>query len=140
MIMDNVSDHLDHQRWLIDNGFINDLHKDSLYLYGSLVHKDVKAVYCCVDVQTKLVKYEIYLDSKTLKKYNKFNQFVSKQLSKDSGIIDMWLFKRFIKNNGSFDFKNILDNFVKSYLNKAWSTELQIKHIDDYEEGFDSIE
>jgi hypothetical protein len=136
----DTQDHIDHQRWLIDNGFINDLHKDTLYMYGSLVHKEVSAVYCCIDIANKLVKYEVFLTTENLKKYYKFHTYLNKQLSQRGGIIDMWLFKRFINKNGSFDFKKVLTNFVKSYLGTSWNVELQVKDVKDYEEGFDNTQ
>ena len=55
-----INDHIDQQRWLINNGFFNDMHKDNLYLFGALVHKNVEAVALSIDIATKTVKYQLH--------------------------------------------------------------------------------
>lgn len=129
---DADKDHVDHQRWLIDNGFINDLHKDNLYMYGALVHKNIEAVQVDVDVEKKAVAYELYVSSALIKKLDKFHK-----LSKSQSLLDLWLLKRLLIKEGNLNFENILSRFVKDYLGPKWSITLQVKNIKDYEEGFE---
>lgn len=126
-------DQLDHQRWLIDHGFINDLHKDNLYMYGALVHKGVEAVEVDVDVEKKLVGYKVYISSALSKKMEKFHK-----LSKSKSLLDLWLLKRLLVKEGNLNFENILSRFVRDYLGPKWSITLQVKNIKEYEEGFES--
>jgi len=130
----DTKDHLDHQRWLIDNGFINDLHKDNLYMYGALVHKNVEAVQVDIDIEKKVVGYHVYVSSALLNKLEKFHK-----LSKSQSLFDLWRLKRLLVKEGNLNFENILGKFVKDYLGSKWSITLQVKNIKDYEEGFEQI-
>lgn len=128
----DTNDHVDHQRWLIDNGFINDLHKDNLYMYGAIVHKHVEAVQVDIDVEKKLVSYDLYVDAKLLKRLDEY-----KELLKSSSIISLWRLKRLLKKEGSLDFHAILSKFVKDYLGPKWAVNMKIKNIKSYAEGFE---
>ena len=76
------NDQIDHQRWLIDNGFINDLHKDNLFLYGTLVHIDIEAVEVRVDVEKKIIDYDLYVGPSLRKR---MNQYADPELHRLSG-------------------------------------------------------
>jgi hypothetical protein len=127
-----TQDHIDHQRWLIDNGFINDLHKDNLYMYGTIVHRDVRAVEVHINVETKDIDYEIFVDAKLMKKIEKF-----KKLSTSKGILDLWLLRRLLLKEGNLNFEAILKNFVKTYLGPKWNVKMVLKDIKTYEEGYE---
>lgn len=127
----DTNDHIDHQRWLIDHGFINDLHKDNLYMYGAIVHKDVEAVQVDIDVHNKLVSYELFIGKKLSKKIDLYNKLV-----KDDSIFGLWRFKRLLKKEGNLDFHGILNKFVKDYLGPKWTVTMNIKNVKEYEEGF----
>lgn len=128
----DTKDHVDHQRWLIDHGFINDFHKNNLYMYGSLVHKNVEAVQVSIDIEKKVVEYQVYVSSAVIKKMEKFHK-----LSKSNGILDLWQLKRLLLKEGNLNFEGLLSRFVKDYLGSKWSITLQVKNIKDYEEGFE---
>jgi hypothetical protein len=131
-----INDHIDHQRWLIDNGFINDLHKDNLYAYGAIVHKDVKAVELHVDAANKVINYEIFVDDRLLKKLDRF-----KKLSKSTSIIDLWFLRRLLKKEGNLNFQNIIATFVTTYLGPKWKVSLNVKDFKDYDDsGYQSEE
>jgi hypothetical protein len=129
-----VNDHLDHQRWLIDNGFINDLHKDTLYMYGAIVHKDVQAVQVDIDVKTKLVKYHVYMDKSLIDKLRKYEL-----LSKSSSIIGLWRFKRMLRKEGNLNLLHLLNRFVKDYCGPKWAADLVVMDFRDYKDGFEEI-
>lgn len=126
-----INDHVDHQRWLIDNGFINDLHKDNLYMYGTIVHKDVRAVEVHIETETKNISYEIFVDSGLQKKIDKYNRLVN-----STKIFDLWLFRRLLRKEGNLNFKSVLIGFVKTYLGPKWNVNVVIKSIKEYEEGY----
>lgn len=127
-----TNDHVDHQRWLIDNGFINDLHKDNIYMYGTIVHKEVRAVEVHIDTDKKFVDYEIFVDKKLMKKLDKF-----KTLSQSTGIFDLWRLKRLIIKEGNLNFDKVLRNFVQTYLGPKWNIRVAVKDIKSYEDGYE---
>lgn len=128
----DTKDHIDHQRWLMENGFINDLHKDNLYMYGAICHLNIEAVEVRADVNTKTVEYDLYMGQKLLKKVELFDR-----LSKSTKIVDLWRLKRLIKKEGNLNFYSVLSNFVKDYLGPKWNVRTHLKDITKYEEGFD---
>lgn len=125
------NDIVDHQRWLLDHGFVNDLHKDNLYMYGAICHMEVEAVELSVDIEKKTVSYELYMGSKLLKNISMF-----KELSGSKKIYDLWRFKRLLKKQGNLNFDSILTTFVRDYLGPKWSVVVNLKDIKKYEEGF----
>jgi hypothetical protein len=137
----DIYDHVGHQRWLIDNGFINDLHKDNLYMYGAIVHKDIQAVELQIDREKKLVTYILFVPTKLLNKINKYDMLAKRiKAALDSGssasIIDLWVFKRMIKKEGNLDFNHLINRFVKDYCGPKWKAEVEVKDLSLYEEGY----
>ena len=130
-----VEEHLDHQRWLMNNGLLNDLHKDTLYLYGSLVHKDVRAVELNIQPENKTLEYIVYIDSGLFKSYQLYNE-----LRTTSSIIGLWRLKRLLKKKGNLNFMAILSGFVKTYCGPKWNIKLEVKDFREYEEGFKGID
>jgi hypothetical protein len=125
------NDHIDHQRWLMENGFINDLHKDTLYMYGAICHLKIEAVEVRVVVEKKTVEYDLYMSKALLDKVQLYQE-----LSGSTSIIGLWRFKRLIKKEGNLRFDAILTKFVKDYLGPKWSVVTKLKDIKEYEEGF----
>ena len=126
-----VEEHLDHQRWLMNNGLLNDLHKDTLYLYGTLIHKDVRAVELNIDTENKILEYVVYVDYKLIKSYNLYQQ-----LRFTNDIIGLFRLKRLLKKKGNLNFMAILSSFIKDYCGPKWVIKLEIKDFSGYEEGF----
>ena len=126
-----VEEHLDHQRWLMNNGLLNDLHKDTLYLYGTLVHKDVLAIELNIDIENKMLEYVVYVSAGLMKSYRLYNE-----LRTASSIIDLWRLKRLLKKKGNLNFMAILSSFVKDYCGPKWNVKLEIKDFSSYEDGF----
>jgi hypothetical protein len=122
-----LAEYVDQQRWLLNNGLISDDVKNQLFFCGSIVHKDVQAVEVDIVPDERLIKYLLYFDKKTLKKVEKYHR-----LSKSTGIIGMWQFKRFLQKEGTLDFRNMLNRFVRDYCGPKWSTEVTIKDFDTY--------
>ena len=131
MLADANIEHIDHQRWLLNNGLPNDVHKDTLFMFGSIVHRDVRAVEVALNPEKKTVGYVLYLDSVTLKTIDLYER-----LSKSTSIIDLWRFKRLLKKEGNLNISHLLSKFVKDYCGSNWQTELELKDYGDYEEGF----
>ena len=129
-----VEEHLDHQRWLMNNGLLNDLHKDTLYLYGTLVHKDVQAIELNIDIEKKTLDYIIYISPKLLQSYKLYNE-----LRAADSIIGLWRLKRLLKKKGNLNFMAILSGFVKDYCGPKWNIKLEIKDFSSYEEGYKEI-
>ena len=106
----NIYEHLSHQQWLLSNGFINDMHKDNLFLYGSIVHKDVQAVDLAIDSTTKTVSYTLYCTPRLLRLVATYGKLIG-----NSGICALWRLRRLIRKEGNLNFKYILNRFVRDY-------------------------
>ncbi len=126
-----VEDHIDQQRWMLNHGLVNDLHKDTLYLYGTLIHKDVKAVELKIDVENKVLHYEVYVDDSLMRKLNLY-----KRLFGTTSIIGLWRLRRLLRKEGNLNLMGILNNFVKDYCGPKWNVKLYIKDFKRYEDGF----
>jgi hypothetical protein len=111
----DVESHLNHQRWLINNGFLNDMHKNTLYFYGSITHRDVQALQLSVDVATKTVEYDLYLSNRLVKVLSRY-----KHLKGKNSIWSLWRLRRLLSREGNLEFNAILNNFVKSYCGLDW--------------------
>ena len=122
---------LDQHRWLLNNGLVTDGVKNQLFVFGSVVHKQIQAVEMDIDVEKKLVIYRLYADKELLKKIDLF-----KQLSKSDGIIGLWRFKRLLKKEGTLEFKKVIDRFVGDYCGPKWSTEVSVIDFADYLDEF----
>jgi hypothetical protein len=127
-----LNDHVDHQRWLLEHGFINDLHKDNLYMYGAIVHKDINALEIDIDCERKLVKYALFCDGSLLKKIEKY-----KKLSESDGVIGLWRFKKMLVKEGNLNIKHLLNRFVKDYCGPKWRVEVSLTDYKDYKDGFE---
>ena len=125
----DLNDHMDHQRWLMNNGFINDLHKDTLFMYGSIVHRDVRSLEVEIDKDNKQVRYAAYVELRLLKKIVKFNEY-----RQSVSVWGLWSFKRMLKKEGNLDLESIVNKFVKDYCGPAWSATLDMKDINTYNE------
>lgn len=126
---DNIYEHVDQHRWLLNNGLFTDQAKDTLYLYGAIVNKSVTAVELSVNSNTKNIKYTLFFSSSFLKDYNKYLM-----LKNTTSLFGMWRLKRLLKRNGNLELLKILSSFVKTYCGPAWSVDLDIKESSEYEE------
>lgn len=131
--MDNneLADYIDNQRWLMNNGLLNDAAKNQLFVYGSIVHKDVQAVELTIDVSTKKVSYQIFVNKSLMKKIEKY-----KKLSTSKGFWDMWKFKRLLTKDGNLNFQHVLTRFVKDFCGPSWTTVVEVQDVSAYVEGF----
>lgn len=131
--MDNakLTEFIDHNRWLLNNGMISDATKNHLFMYGSILHKEVLAVELAVDAAKKLVLYQVFVPPTLLKKYKDFQQL---RLSK--GILSLWRLRRLLKKNGNLDFSSMINNFVKDYCGNGWSAEVSVLSYSGYMDGY----
>jgi hypothetical protein len=122
-----ILDYIDNQRWLLNNGLFNDASKNQLFLFGSIVHKDVQAVDLAIDPANKRIGYTIYVTNSLLKKIEKY-----KELSTSKSFFGMWRFKRLIEKEGNLNFRHVLSNFVKDYCGKDWAADVEVRNIAEY--------
>jgi hypothetical protein len=127
MDIEQLSQQIDQQRWLLNNGLITDTVKDQLFFYGSIVHPDVQAVEVKLKPEEKSVDYTIYVTKKTLSRIALYNK-----LATSTSLFGMWRFKRFLKKEGSLNFQGMLSKFVKDFCGPTWSTKLTIIDFDVY--------
>ena len=127
MDLEKLTQQIDQQRWLLNNGLITDTVKDQLFFYGSIIHPDVQAVEVKLVTEEKLVDYTVYFTKKTLDKMEKY-----KKLSTSTSLFGMWKFKRFLKKEGTLNFHAMLNSFVRDFCGPTWSTKLTIMDFDVY--------
>ena len=125
----DVYEYVDQHRWLLNNGLFTDQAKDTLYLYGAIINKNITAVEVSVNSNTKTVKYIVYAPSFLLKDYNRYQA-----LKGTSSILGMWSLKRLLKRHGNLEFLKILSGFVKTYCGPAWSVDLELRESSEYED------
>ena len=132
---DGLSAILDTQRWLMNNGFLNDMIKDQLYMYGAIVHKNIEAVELDADMTSKRVKYTIYISKSLLKKHKKFLE-----LRTQDSLWALWKFRRILKKEGNLDFSKLIDNFIKDFCGPKWASEVEVIDVAEYVDGYEGIE
>jgi hypothetical protein len=124
----DLLEYVDHQRWSMNNGLFTDAAKNQLFMYGSLIHKDVRSLELTIEPQNKTIRYVVYVDTKLLKLYNKYQKLLTKQNS----IVGLILLRRFLRKHGDLNFHVILNNFVKDYCGAGWITDLKIDDFKNY--------
>lgn len=122
-----LTEFLDQQRWLLNNGLITDSVKNQLFFCGSIVHSEVQAVEVQIHPEQKQVEYVIYVNKDLLKKIDTY-----KKLSTATSLFGMWRFKRFLKKNGALDFQGMLAKFVTDFCGPKWSTKATVADFDVY--------
>ena len=127
----DLAKYVDHERWLLNSGLASESAKNQLFLYGSIVHKDVQAVELDLNFENKLVDYTIYVDNKLLNKQLKYTR-----LSASKSLWGLWRFKRMLKKEGNLNFKHLLSRFVKTYCGSKWSVVVSIVDYSTYDDGF----
>ena len=123
----SLQNFIDHQRWLIKNGLFTDIAKDNIYLYGSLVHKDITALHVVIDKDHKCIEYKLYVKLSLLNKVISFNN-----LRKSDKLIDMWRLRRLVKKDGNLDFALVLNRFVRDFCGSEWRATVSIHDIAEY--------
>lgn len=123
----SVEEYLDQQRWLVNNGLFTDTAKDNLYLYGTLVHKDVQAVDAAIDPARRVITYTLYLPAGLLKKVALYES-----LKDSNGLWDMWRLRRLLKREGNLNFHAVLNRFVRDFCGDKWRAELKMEDVSAY--------
>jgi hypothetical protein len=124
---------VDHNRWLLNNGIMPEVAKNNLFMYGSIAHKDVRAVEVEVDSEKRSITYILYLDKSLIKTINTFKNLLNKK-----DILSLWRLKRILNKHGNLDLTNALQKFVKDYCGPKWTTIVDIKDVMDYKEQADA--
>jgi hypothetical protein len=132
MKSEELLEYVDNQRWLMNCGLFSDSAKNQLFMYGSIAHRDVKAVELDIQVESKNVSYKIYVDKSLLKKIDKYHE-----LSKATGFWGLRRFKKLLEKEGDLNFAKILGTFVKDYCGPKWSVDVEVLDFADYVEGYE---
>ena len=127
----DLAKYVDHDRWLLNSGLASDNAKNQLFLYGSIVHKEVRTVELELDLETKLVEYKIYIDRNLLDKHLKYMN-----LSTKTSLWGLWRFRRMLKREGNLNFRHLLNRFVQTYCGPKWSVDVKIVDNGGYVDGF----
>jgi len=132
---EQLSELVDHSRWLMNNGLANDVIKNQLMTYGAIAHPEIDAVEVAIDMDSHSISYTLYVSSKLLKKINKF-----KELSKSTGFWGLRSYKKMLLKEGNLHLDQILDKFIKDYCGVMWSTTTTVRDISEYQDGYEDVE
>lgn len=128
----NNTDIVAHQRWLINNGLLNDQLKDNLYLFGAILHVDILHVELDVHVSEKKLDYRLYVSPDLKHDFDKFNK-----LSKSRTRMSLWRMKRLLKKHGNLDFTSLLTKMVHDLCGPDWTIAAEVKNAVDYTEDYE---
>src|ERR1019366_2856128 len=123
----SISEMMNTQRWLMNNGLVPDSVKNQLFFYGSIIHTEVQAVEVKIRPEVKTVDYTIYVNSGLIIKMDKY-----KKLSTATSLFGLWRFKRFLKKEGSLDFHSMMNQFIKDFCGPEWVATILIADFDKY--------
>lgn len=121
---------VDHKRWLMNNGMIDDTIKNDLFFYGSISHPNVKALEFSVDIENKTVNYDVYLQKQDFNIVKKFLK-----LSKSSSLFGLWRFKRMLKKHGNMNPGAHVDLAIKDFAGPNWKATATIKNFSEYNDS-----
>lgn len=127
----DLAKYVDHERWLLNSGLASDGAKNQLFLYGSIVHKDVQSVELDLNFEGKLISYTIYVDKALLDLHLKYMR-----LSTSKSLWGLWRFRRMLRREGNLNFKHLLNRFVKTYCGPKWLVDVKIADNSTYVDGF----
>lgn len=137
-----AKDVMDHQRWLINSGFANEMLNDNLYLFGIYLHPGIRNALVSIDISKKFVAYKIYVTKNLFNDYNK-----CKRLAKSPGKLDAIRLKRLWrkhtenkKDPARLDIDVIINSHVKELCGSDWSTSISLFTEDKYEKDLKSIQ
>lgn len=125
----DIEQYIDQQRWLLNNGLVSEMTKNNLYVYGSIVHRDVKALEVQIDAAAKKVHYVIFLPTSIIKIHNKYQA-----LKGSAGLWDLWHLRGLLRKHGNLDMGSILNTFVKDYCGPMWNATIEIRNESEYRE------
>ena len=142
--MDNLKaqDVMDHQKWLINSGFANEMLNDNLYLFGIYLHPGIREALVSIDISNKFVAYKIYVTKGLFNDYNK-----CKKLAKSPGKLNAIRLKRLWrkhlenkKDPARLDIDIIINSHVKELCGSNWSTSIDLFPEDKYAKDLESIQ
>jgi len=131
----DITQMVDSDRWLLNNGLVSDNVKNQLFFCGSIVHRDVQAVEVSIRPETKLVDYIIYATPGLIKKIAKYNK-----LSTSKSLFGMWRFKRLLEKEGCLDLQKVLNSFVTDYCGPKWAAKASVISFDSYVDSLEAAE
>jgi hypothetical protein len=125
-----IATQLEHHRWLLNNGIVSDYVNNNLYMYGSIVHRDVVGLHVEIDVARKHVKYTVFFTDDMMDKIDKFTRWQN-----SDSIITLWRLRRLIKKEGNLNFEAIVQRFVKDFCGPAWTASAIVDNVSNYKEN-----
>ncbi len=117
------------ERWRLESGLVSQDLQNNLFMYGSIIHRDVIALEMDIIIEKKEIKYKVYCPKKVLKKVDTFNK-----LRGTTSLFGLWRLRRLLKKEGNLDLPKILNNFVKDLCGPKWSASLTLLPDTDYKD------
>jgi len=120
-----IQETIDNERWLMNNGLISDSAKNNIYVYAYLVNKGIVAAEVDIDVESKTIKYNLYVKSNLFKAYNNYYNRTDSWFSLIKSAY-------YVRKHGNLNFKSLLNKFVKDYMGPSWKATLSVKESNLY--------
>jgi hypothetical protein len=139
-----AKDVIDHQRWLINSGFANDMLNDNLYLFGIYLHPGIREALVSLDISNKLVTYRIYVTQDLFNDFNMYKKLMRKPNKSKFNIIRLKrLWRKHFENKkdpARLDIDLIIDSHVKELCGDNWSTSISILSESEYAEDLKTFQ
>lgn len=124
-----ILEKVDIERWRLNAGTVSYEMQNNLFMYGSILHKNIAAVHAAIDVENKVVDYKIYCPQSLLKTIALFQELRTKK-----SLWSLWRLSRLLKKEGNLDFEVMLNNYVGTLCGAPWKAKLELLHESLYSE------
>lgn len=140
-----LAEYMDTRRWIAQSGIMTDDLKNNLFMYGSILHRNISAVDLTISMENNRVDYKIFIPKDVLKKLHKYERLLNEYNANSLGWYNRWRFANMLSemktNEERLDFEVMLNHFVRDLLGGKWSASCEIisdAHFDDNEYNTDN--
>jgi hypothetical protein len=104
--------------------------KNNIYLFGSLVHKDVTNIEIFFKHEEKTITYILYVKKSLLNAISQYNT-----LKGSTKVVDLLKLRYLLHKQGNLELKKILEAFIKDYCGPNWKVTLDLLDTESYTDG-----
>ncbi len=133
-----MESYIDHHSWLVSHNLLTDEMRDTVATAGFCLVEGVKDTAATIDFNEKLVIYRILIPEvlhDNLMLLDRFNK------NEKIGFFESFKLKKFIKLKKEHDetgmgykLEDIGNQFIKAYLGKEWSVQIELFREDEEED------
>jgi hypothetical protein len=123
----DISETIDQERWLMNNGLFSTNSKNNIYMYGALCHREIVAVDVAIESSNKTINYSLYCKSSLLKSIDTYNN-----LKHNKDFWSLFKLRSLLKKQGNLNISLILNNFIHDYCGPDWNVIIVLKDEKEY--------